>query len=555
MEKIDLSLVKALIKKQWQERISAFKKGNFDVIGFLLRLVLIGVFIAVFVVFFGKFFDIYLSIKLNGQVDPLKRAFELLSICYSAILIFITIAGIGHINRSIFEGEDLNLFAAMPINANTLFVSKIMSIYISQLLFALVTIIPVNLTIGIHVGFGFGFYTLTALMCLLLPIISIAFAAILVLPYRYIKKLLKPYFIVNFILITVITAALFYLYFILINGIKELLLGDSLKYFFDQNIMTKINIIATYIYPSSWLANILVHKSMVSFVCVLLLLVLCFAIAMLTIKRILTWVLQARVSGNQNFKMKKRKIGKKSNVFFSLIKKEFLQIFRTPSYAFSYFSVAVIVPIMVYFCMSIGSSLIVKLVGINANKELAIFLTLLFSSLSNVFCATNISREGQNFYCIKAMPIKPYTFIFSKVVLCLIVATFSQILSAVVLVASGFVGGWVALFVFAVGLLFSFAQICVATNYDFKHAKFPADEDCLFYESSNTSSLIVVLGLMFSMIIGGGVLAVKLVLSLRGFVHPNLTFVFVGSVAILFAMVSFIYLIANLNKRYYKFAL
>lgn len=553
MEKIDFSLVKSILKKQMQEKTSAFKKGNFDFVGFCLRIVLVVAFVAVFVVFFGKFSDIYLTIKTQHVLNPTKRAFELLSICYSCVLIFITIAGVGQINRALFEGEDVALFSAMPIGANSLFVAKIISIYFQQFIYSLVSVLTINLTLAAHFQVAAWYYVMTAIVCFVLPIISTAFASILVLPFRAIKRAISPHFILRFIVITLITIGLFYVYFLLLKGIKELLLGESLKYFFNQSLMEKINLVASFAFPSSWLANLFVkHNVTKSFVFIAILLVVCFGLALFVIKSILNWVLQARVGGTEKFKFKKKKVSKKIPPFFSLIKKEFLQIFRTPSYAFSYFSVAIIVPMMVYFCMSIGSSLIFKLIGINSNVELAIFLTLMFSALSNMFCSTNISREGNLFYSLKAMPISPLTLIYSKILLCMLVATFSQILSASILFATGFVTLKVMFFVLGVGILFSFAQICIATKYDFTHAKFPADEESFAFETANSSSLIVVLGLAFSLIIGGGVLMAKLLLALRSFATFDLTFTIVGALSIMFAVMAYIYLMLNLKRKFYE---
>ena len=62
-DKLDLALVGTLLKKQFQERAAAFKKGYFDAIGFLLQVLLVAAIIAIFVTFFGQFTDIYLAIR------------------------------------------------------------------------------------------------------------------------------------------------------------------------------------------------------------------------------------------------------------------------------------------------------------------------------------------------------------------------------------------------------------------------------------------------------------------------------------------------------------
>ena len=58
-DRLDFSLLGALLRKNRQERAAAFKKGNFNAVGFIFRVLLTLVLIAVFVIFFGEFLEIY----------------------------------------------------------------------------------------------------------------------------------------------------------------------------------------------------------------------------------------------------------------------------------------------------------------------------------------------------------------------------------------------------------------------------------------------------------------------------------------------------------------
>lgn len=63
-QKIDFTLLRALFRKQHQERLSAFKK-NFDFVGFVMRIVLYGALIAVLSVFLARFADMYLEHSIS----------------------------------------------------------------------------------------------------------------------------------------------------------------------------------------------------------------------------------------------------------------------------------------------------------------------------------------------------------------------------------------------------------------------------------------------------------------------------------------------------------
>ena len=101
---------------------------------------------------------------------------------------------------------------------------------------------------------------MTAAACVLLPLISIAVASLLALPYNAVKQFLKPRFLLNFIIVTAITAALFYLYAMLLGAVKEMLLGDELKYFFNERVMDFLQSFASVLYPGKWLANFMLKR-------------------------------------------------------------------------------------------------------------------------------------------------------------------------------------------------------------------------------------------------------------------------------------------------------
>ena len=134
-QKIDFTLLRALFRKQRQERLSAFKK-NFDFVGFVMRIVLYGALIAVLSVFLARFADMYLDVMVNYEINPAERAYEVLTLCYSAVLALMVLSAVAQINRELFFGDDVRILSALPVNAKTLYVSKLASIYLGQAAFS-----------------------------------------------------------------------------------------------------------------------------------------------------------------------------------------------------------------------------------------------------------------------------------------------------------------------------------------------------------------------------------------------------------------------------------
>ena len=533
-DRIDFPVVGALLRKQFHERTFTFTKGNFDPLGFLFKILIVAAFVTVFVIFFGKFTDIYLALKVDNAYDKGARLFELLSFVYMLIMISMTVSAVTSLVREFFRADDVIIFRLVyPFMA-------------------------VNFTVAMHAEVGAWFYCMTVLSVFVLPLFTIGIGSILALPFYAIVEFLKPRFVLMFIVVTILTAAGFTLYAFLLGAVKEMLLGDQLRYFFSEPVMRLIGSVTAHLYPASLLADfILKRELLISGIVLLAVFAVSIVLSMLIIRAVLIRALQSRIAGSENFMYPKREVASAGSVFSALLKKEFVQIFRTPSYMFSYFSVAVVMPLMVFFCMDVGAQLIYKVLNLNCNVELAIFLTLLFSALTNAFCSTNISREGVMFYSVKALPVSYKQVVFAKIVFCMAVAVLSQLVSAVVLAATGYIMWYVALFVFAVGVLFSFAQICFATRYDFAHARFSTEEDCEIRESGNTVSTIIALGMLLSFLIGGIVLLVRLLIALHGNgagFYDYITYLVVSAVSLLAAGLSFFYLIRKLGEHYYEFS-
>ncbi len=552
---VNLRTVRALLRKGQEERRSQFKAGQFDFLGFLLRLVLVGAIVALFVVFFGQFTEMYVAVKTAGRTDVFARSTELLTILYTAVIVGMVVGGVGQLGRELFTADDMKIFSAMPINARTLFVARLLSIYRGQLVIALVAVLTVNATFAWKVGVTLAFWIMTVGICFLLPLITIGIAALIVPVFQVIKRFLRERYVLMFLLVTVLLGVGFWLYSLILGGVKELLLGDSLKYFFNEKVMNTIGRVCSFLYPARWFASIMTGSEFVwSWVGLVLTAAVSILLALLIINTILTRALQARNQGVAQSMLKSTCLTDRGPKLSALLKKEFLLIFRTPSYMFSYFSVAFIMPLMVYFCMDVGASLVENLVGLDCNLELALFLTILFGALTNTFCATNISRDGEMFYTVKAMPLNFKTVFFSKIVLCLIVTAISQVASALVLGCSGTVGALDALFIACVGILFSFVNIAIATRYDFNHAKFSTEDDGEIKESSGTVSTIIVMGMVLSFLVGGAVFLLKIIAQLRQFQYGFLTYILASGFAAIAAGLAAFYLLFRLKRKYYEFS-
>ena len=94
----------------------------------------------------------------------------------------------------------------------------------------------------------------------------------------------------------------------------------------------------------------------------------------------------------------------------------------------------------------------------------------------------------------------------------------------------------------------------MATRYDFNHAKFSTEEDGEIKESSGTVSVVIVMGMLFSFVVGGLVFALKVFSQLRHFELGFLTYALAGGIAVLAVGLALFYLLFRLKRKYYEFS-
>lgn len=540
------SITLALLKKEAREFVSQFRKGNFDLMGFLLKVILSLALMVIFVVFFKRFSDIYLAIPLDGKPQGEERLFELLSLVSFALFVCFAIAGASKLSQKFFAREDLKLLSALPVRSGAVYAAGMISSYASLLPVSALIVLPTYLILS-----PTGSFLLKSLaVVFLLPLLSLAAGALLSLPYHAIVRFLKKRYVLALILATLLAASGFYLYAKLLGGVKDLLLHDDLKYFFNETRMTFLRTLSFRLYPGVFFAEFSLKAPLRPFLWII---GLCGVGILLSIFSVgaISHFMQAPESMATGGG-RKRTLRAKSP-FFSLLFKEWKEILRSPAYAFSCFSMAAILPLMVYFCMSAGDSLVKRVVGMDCSAELALFLTLIFGSLSNVFCSTNISREGERFYLLKAMPLTVQSVFGSKIFFCLAVSALAQSVSAAVLYITGYVSAGMSVFLFFCGTLFSFAQICFATKYDFLRAKFSTEEEASASEAGGTASAVILVGMLSSFAVGGISLLVKLLTALKFKSGANLLY-YSGAAVFVLSALGFVYLVRRLKKQYREFS-
>ena len=547
-----------LLRKEAHEALSAYttRRKETDFPGRVLSLVLAVAVVAFACFVLRRFADMYLGIEINRVSAPYARLYELTVMIYAVILLVNVLGGVRNINKSLFDNDDLRIFITLPVSSGSMYVSKMISAYVKQFVFGFFTVLPINVTLATAIPLGARFYGITVLILFLLPMISLALGSVLALPVYALKRLVASRYVITLVAVTAVTALAFWLYSEVLSFIANLISTGDIRYFFDAETMLYVADMTSDMYPAVFFADMLLTDSMPEAIgYVILITAILGAIGVAVGRLMLVPAAQNKLfaSGNRHVYAGHFLPGPKPK-FFTFMKKEFVQVLRTPSYAFRYFSTAIIMPLMVYFCMDIFSELVGLLVIVDCNLEIAVFLIVMFGILTNTYCATNISRDGDFFFTMKTMPLNYHTVIAAKVAFCFVSSAISTAVSVAVIGGLGYVNAGQAVFLLAVTLALSFAQICFATRKDLGHPRFRAEQDGEVDDNNATVSVLVIIGLVVSFVIGLIAIYSGLFLKLqKGEAYGEMvSMTSVAAIAAALLAGALIYLFVGLDKKYYK---
>lgn len=485
------------------------KKRLSDWAGILLMALLAAVIIAVFVVVFSKFVETYCGIKINRVSDIAARQFEIMSMAYFALILVFIFSGVSALNHTLFENSDLNILITMPFSSTDIFLSKLTTVYLKQLVFAIACVFSVNFTFFVTTG-TLNVYNglMTVVVAVLLPVIPLAVAAIIALPYHYLKTLVSSNYVLLFAVMTIIMALFCWGYSFVFDVAQNLLASGKITKLFDENVMKGIISFTKYNYPANLFAYLMLGREIGKNIGILAgILVGAGAICFFLVRALFIGVTHSDFSVRIPHSRKKNLHFSNSTRFGALMRKEFLLVLRTPGYAYMYFTTAAIMPIMTYCSAKITIGVFSNLVGnVDVGFELCTFIAILYSTLTNTFCSTNISRDGYMSLTQKTLPYSPAKILGSKMAFCSIVAIASTLITCIVMAATRLESVQEAVVTLFATSMIAFAQIVFATKLDLAHPHFAKTDDGEIKEANSTVSAVIAVGLLTSCIIGFGLM-------------------------------------------------
>lgn len=411
---------------------------------------LMKIFASIILVFYTILFTTYILDSYDAFFKiGLEDSFLMMG--FSSYLILLLVFIIPYIVSSIYLSNQVKILLRFPITKEEILITRIISLAIASLIYAVGFTIPVIIKYGISLNQSVLFYILALISILASSIMIISFISIIVI---FIMKFINKYAGLKKILQYGATL----LFFILIIGIQAIIQSQALEN--EANFITSSFDRTTTTVESIFLPLKLVRMGLtsenvfMSIIYIALFTLLSFVVLTVAIKISSKMMIDGVLSSNTVQKKKIKINDKTSSIIMEIFSKDVKNIFSHAVYFVNKVLFGVILPalIILYAYLGIKSEsssnnldfnqikemyyeVFDQLINIFGKPELTLisisifvtFILVLFVASGSETTSSTFSREGKNIWLMQTLPIKTNDQLLGRI----LASTFVILISSV----------------------------------------------------------------------------------------------------------------------------
>lgn len=364
----------------------------------------------------------YANILLDSLVDA-DAGFVMLTL-FVLITAFLTLVeGIYKSGSLLFNCRDDDLMLSLPIKKSTVLFVRVFKLYLFELLYNALIIVPAMIAYATRVEVSGTFYLASLLAVILLPVIPVVIACIIggfvsgVSSRFRMKNLAQIILTMAFLLVVLIT----------IGNFQGILASIT------QNATSINDVITKLYYPAGAYISMVTDFNVVTLLIFVAVHIAIFAVMVIVLSHIYYRV-NSRIKIVKNHNAKIVYATKRKPLMLAIIKKELKKFIDTPVLVVNAaFGLILYVMACVLFGINIDTiSGLVKNYGVEvAGGDLAemarlyapaiTFGLLVMATMMSSITSSMISLEGRSFNILKTLPVKPSTILVGKVLTAVVV--------------------------------------------------------------------------------------------------------------------------------------
>ena len=478
------------------------------------------------------------------KLAPMHLQMIVISLVVFATSIMTIVEGVYKTGPLLFNCKDDQLLLSLPIKKSTVLFVRIFKLYIFELMFNSLFIIPLIVAyLRWAENLEWSFFLTSFIMLLFLPAIPVALSCIFGMITTSIASRFK---FKNLSQIIISMGVIFCVFYLSYNM-------DSLAENIAKHATSINDFIMKLYYPAGIYAKLVSQFNIID---------LLIFIFINIITMIVTIIILSKFYFKINTRMKSISTSKKIKVddltiksspkIISLIKKELNIFFKTPVFVVNAgFSLILYIVFVIGICLKYNDFLEeIKdfFPEINFGNYLSIIVFVLIAFVSFMTSITNsvISLEGRNINILKSLPIKVKTILLSKVLAALTITTPPILLGDIILFIRFRLNLLEIIFLSLFSILIPLVSHFIGLIMNLKYPKLDFENSAEVVKQSTSSFFSVMLGMILLII------SVMLVTKLIEFMNPILVLLIFLCIYLLMDIILYIYLIKISEKEFKK---
>lgn len=444
------------------------REGNKSkkIITSIMELIMIGFVVAIETVLFSTILD-----KISHYNNAPKAFLTVFLACVSLVMIFL---GISRAEKLFFNEKDTEQLINHPIGNEQIIVSKLIILFIMHYASSLLLIYPLFISYGLLMGKTIWFYYIVFFYPMFSFFFEAGIALLFVYPYKLFRDYIKKHLVVEFVASVLIMVLLVFVYSKILDFFMQLVTNNNLNIIFSTKNIESILKMRQYLVPVNFLTDIFIYGyssgfwSLISISSGIFILGASISVIAYSYFRSIKF----------NDKKKNKKILKTRGVKKSLLRKEFLLLFKDSNYLFTFTGLLITQPILMYLVVGAlnkifnsgqflyYTSLLPAFVPL-----LDIYIIILFTVIISSGANQYITMETKTIKILKTIPVSYKKQLAIKVFIPLMFSFISLCLSLGVLVLFGVISLVTFIFAFILSsmILLIFDAVSLMEELNIRH--------------------------------------------------------------------------------------
>lgn len=409
------------------------KKGYKFYLNLLFSLLWIFILVGLLAYFYNIFYD-----KLN-VFSGFNKSF--IVIIVSVISLLISLYLVKDVNKAYFKNKNERvLLLSKPIDIYNILFGKLFYIYLKALFYNILSIFVIFCIYGVKLDYNSLYYLYNIISIVVLTFLEIGLSLLFSICFKYVYNLIKKNNILFIVSIIIISFSLALIYYFILKGFVNVIRLDNINSLFNTTSINNITNIAKNIYPIYQMLNLSLGFS--KGINSLIIVGICFGVFVVGV--ILFRIYYKHYLLNDYVKSKGQILEHNIKITSSnmaLIKKELYLAFNSSDGIFSYLSLILIEPLLIYAVIS-GVNLIFSTGNLNyfrylyPNTFLSIdaILIILFISVINSSSSIALDKEKSMLIKLKVFPISSFKQLSIKLIVPYVISSIFYLISLVVLI-------------------------------------------------------------------------------------------------------------------------